>query len=94
MTTPVVVVDMLVLQVLHPPDFTQLTVVLLPEVVLWGLQSGLFGSDLVHSHSMVTVPPTPPARRRAVSITVGVTSRSPGRSLKQTAERLPADVAG
>ena len=85
MNTPVVVVDILVLQVLHPPDFTHLTVVMWPEVVLWGLQSGLFGSALVHSHSTLTVAPTPPgARRRAVKITVGVTSRSPGLSLKRS----------
>jgi hypothetical protein len=84
MNTPDVVV--VCLQVSHPPDFLHVTVIVLPVRVTTGVQSGLFGSAFVQAHDTVVVTPVPPCGRlRAVTITVDVTSRCPGRSTMRLA---------
>jgi hypothetical protein len=89
MKTPLVVVVTVCLHVWHPPLFTHLTVIVPSmDLVLFGLQSGLFGSALVHSQPTLTSTPKPPLpiRRRdrgAVIVMAGVTSRRPGRSRKR-----------
>src|SRR6476619_3378916 len=95
MNTPdVMLVVVVCLQSVHPPDFTHLIVVVWPsgEVVLLGLQSGIFGSPLVHLQFMVTVATAPPPPARAVTITLDVTSRSPGRSCKRNCFLTGRDV--
>jgi hypothetical protein len=96
MNTPelVMLVEVVCLQSMHPPDFTHLIVVVWPsgEVVLFALQSGLFGSPLVHSQVMVAVAPAPPPPARAVTITPDVTSRSPGSSCKRNCFLTGRDV--
>ena len=75
MTTPVVVV--VCLHVLQPPDFLHVTRTVPPPGlrVTEGLQSGLSGSDFVHSQVTSVVTPTPPPAMRARMVTVEVTSR-------------------
>ena len=79
MTTPVVVV--VCLHVLHPPDFLHVTRTVPPPGlrVIEGWQSGLSGSDFVQAHDTSVVTPAPPPAIRAITITVDVTRRCPGR---------------
>jgi hypothetical protein len=86
MNSPDDVVVVVVLHVLQPPDFVHFTRIVCPSglVVLVGLQSGLFGSALVQAQVVdVSTPPEPPVFL-AVTITVGVTRRCPGRKTIRT----------
>ena len=59
------VVVVVCLHVWQPPDLTHFTVTVCPSglVVVVGLQSGRFGSALVHSQVTVAETPPPPAIR-------------------------------
>jgi hypothetical protein len=80
MTMPKLVVVVVCLHSLHPPDLVQPTLTPPGNVVVFGLQSGLSGSAFVHSQVTVVVAPKPPPPPpiRAMTITPGATRISPG----------------